>query len=44
LSTVEKADHIIVLDAGRIVAGGSHEELLRQGGIYAQLYRQEFTV
>lgn len=43
LSTVERADLIVVLDQGRIVARGSHAELLAAGGIYAQLYRQEFS-
>ena len=42
LSTVEKADRIFVLDAGRIVASGSHQQLIRQQGLYAQLYRLHF--
>jgi len=43
LSTVEKADHIIVLDAGRVVESGTHESLLAQGGHYASLYRMQFS-
>lgn len=43
LSTVERVDKIVVMDAGRIVATGSHAELLAQGGLYAQLYHQEFS-
>ncbi len=43
LSTVERADVIVVMDEGRIVASGSHAELLEQGGLYAQLYQQEFA-
>ena len=43
LSTVEKADRIIVLDAGRVVESGTHDELLRQGGHYAALYRMQFS-
>lgn len=43
LSTVEKADCIIVLDAGRIVESGSHQQLLSRDGQYAALYRMQFT-
>jgi subfamily B ATP-binding cassette protein MsbA len=43
LSTVEGADRIIVLDAGRIVESGSHDELLASGGHYAALYRMQFA-
>ncbi|MFV8817363.1 lipid A export permease/ATP-binding protein MsbA [Haliea sp. E17] len=43
LSTVEHADRIVVMDAGRIVETGPHAELLAAGGLYAQLYQQEFT-
>jgi subfamily B ATP-binding cassette protein MsbA len=43
LSTVEKADRIIVLDAGRVVESGSHQELLGLDGQYAALYRMQFT-
>ena len=43
LSTVEGADRIIVLDAGRIVESGSHAELLSRGGHYAALYRMQFA-
>ena len=42
LSTVEKADRIIVLDSGSIVESGTHAELLALDGQYAALYRMQF--
>lgn len=38
LSTVKRADQILVLDGGRIVQRGTHDELLEQGGLYKQIY------
>lgn len=43
LSTVESADRIIVLDKGRIVESGNHRELLEHDGLYANLYRMQFS-
>ena len=43
LSTVESADQIIVLDQGRIVESGTHQELLAASGTYANLYRMQFS-
>jgi len=42
LSTVQNADRIVVLDAGKIVEQGRHEELLATDGLYAALYRMQF--
>jgi subfamily B ATP-binding cassette protein MsbA len=44
LSTVEKADRIVVLDGGALVESGTHAELLALEGVYAQLYRLQFEV
>ena len=38
ITTLMQADHIIVLDCGRIVEQGTHEQLLGQGGVYKQIY------
>jgi subfamily B ATP-binding cassette protein MsbA len=42
LATVEQADCIVVLQAGRIVESGRHADLLARGGVYSQLYRLQF--
>jgi ATP-binding cassette subfamily B protein len=42
LSTIRKANKIIVLDKGELIEAGTHEELLLQGGFYAQLYEMQF--
>ena len=42
LSTIVNADVINVIDGGRVVESGSHRELLREGGLYADLYNEQF--
>lgn len=43
LSTVEQADRILVLDAGRVVESGTHSELIASNGQYASLHRMQFN-
>ena len=42
LATVLKADRILVMDEGRIIEEGTHQSLIRQGGLYARLARLQF--
>jgi ATP-binding cassette subfamily B protein len=42
LSTIVNADSISVIDGGRVVESGSHRDLLREGGLYASLYQEQF--
>ena len=42
LSTIEKADEILVMDHGKIVERGQHEQLLKQNGVYRNLYELQF--
>ena len=44
LSTVKNADKLIVLDDGKIIQSGTHDELIEQGGIYKYLYNLQFGI
>ncbi|MCA9392393.1 ABC transporter ATP-binding protein [candidate division WWE3 bacterium] len=43
LATIRGADHIVVLDQGQIVEQGSHKELIKHGGLYAEMYNEQVT-
>ena len=44
IETIVRADVIFVVDRGRIVESGTHDELLRRGGAYAALYGRHFAM
>jgi ATP-binding cassette subfamily B protein len=44
LSTIRNADQVLVIDDGRIIERGTHDELLAAGGLYADLYNSQFRL
>jgi ATP-binding cassette subfamily B protein len=44
LSTVHRANRIAVLEEGKVIAIGTHQQLMAQGGLYARLYQMQFRV
>ena len=42
LSTIKNADNILVLDQGKIIESGKHDDLLKKEGFYAKLYNSQF--
>ena len=44
LSTIREADVILVMKNGNIIEQGNHDELLKKGGFYAELYNSQFAV